>query len=540
MRYANHAAADLLGCATPEELLELPLGTIAAQWESTHEDGRPMVAEDVPSYKIVNGQPAEPLLTRIVNRETGEQRWRLVKAAPLRGPAGELMAVSVIEDVTEAKEAELRQRFLAQAGVTLASSLDYEETLQRVAQLAVPGLADWCAVDVADGSQRLQQVAVAHVDPDKIAFAREFRSRYPPDPNDDGGIYGVLRSGRPELYPDIPAELLEQSIADPEQLQAILALGMRSVMLIPMVVAGRTIGVLTMVSAESGRAFDEDDLVFAGDLARRAATAVENARLYTERAQAALTLQESLLPAQLPSVEGWQLASSYAAGDTTVEVGGDFFDVVELESGFLAVVGDVTGKGVQAAALTALARYTLATAARFDPSPAAVVRLLNDVLVHRPEISLLTVACAYVRAERLGRAHAPHQRRPPAARAVATRPRAVDRRAARAAARHDGRRALGGERDRARPRRHPALLHRRRHRYAVRGRERFGEARLLAALPPAPADPLEMIAAVQRAVREFQLGDVVDDRAMLALQLVGAAEAHDDGAGSHEPKVSVR
>ena len=86
MRYANQAAADLLGCATPEELLALPLGTIFAQWESTHEDGRPMVAEDVPSYKIVNGQPAEPLLTRIVNRETGEQRWRLVKAAPLRGP----------------------------------------------------------------------------------------------------------------------------------------------------------------------------------------------------------------------------------------------------------------------------------------------------------------------------------------------------------------------------------------------------------------------------------------------------------------------
>ena len=85
MRYANQAAADLLGCATPEELLAQPLGTIFAQWESTHEDGRPMVAEDVPSYKIVNGQPAEPLLTRIVNRETGEQRWRLVKAAPLRG-----------------------------------------------------------------------------------------------------------------------------------------------------------------------------------------------------------------------------------------------------------------------------------------------------------------------------------------------------------------------------------------------------------------------------------------------------------------------
>jgi PAS domain S-box-containing protein len=538
MRYANQAAADLLGCATPEELVALPLGTIAARWDSTHEDGRPMVAEDVPSFKIVNGLPAEPLLTRIVHRESGEQRWRLVKAAPLRGPAGELMAVSVIEDVTEAKEAELRQRFLAQAGVTLASSLDYEETLQRVAQLVVPGLADWCAVDVVDANLRLNQVAVAHVDPDKVAFARDFRSRYPPDPNEDSGLYGVLRSGRPELYPELPDELLEQSIPDTEQLEAIRALGMRSVMLIPMVVAGRTIGVLTMVSAESRRAFDEDDLAFAGDLARRAATAVENARLYTERAQAALTLQQSLLPARLPTVPGWQLASSYAAGDTTVEVGGDFFDVVELDEGFLAVVGDVTGKGVQAAALTALARYTLATAARFDPSPAAVVSLLNDVLLHRPEISLLTVACAHVVPTASGArlrltsaghplpvlsrpGHAPTTVGPPGLLLGMT-----------GAARWEESEIELAPGD--------ALLF-----YTdgitdtPSGAQRFGEQRLLAALPRAPADPREMIAAVQNALREFQVGDVVDDRAMLALHVVAVNSAHADDFGNRDPRVSV-
>jgi PAS domain S-box-containing protein len=538
MRYANQAAARLLGCATPEELLTLPLGAIAAQWESTHEDGRPLVAEDVPSFKIVNGRPAEPLLTRIVNRETGEQRWRLVKAAPLRGPAGEPMAISVIEDVTEAKEAELRQRFLAQAGVTLASSLDYGETLQRVAQLAVPGLADWCAVDVVDGD-RLQQVAIAHVDREKLAFAREFRSRYPPDPADDGGIYGVLRSGRPALYPEIPPDLLERSIPDPEQRRSILALGMRSVMLIPMVVAGRTIGVLTMVSAESGRAFDEDDLVFAGDLARRAATAVENARLYTERAHAALTLQESLLPARLPSIEGWQLASSYAAGDTTAEVGGDFFDVVELEAGFLAVIGDVTGKGVQAAALTALARHTLTTAARFDPSPAAVVGLLNDVLVHRPEISLVTVMCAYVEPSASGARMRLTSAGHPLP--VLSRP---------------GRTPMtvgppglllgmtGGARwEESEIELAPGdtlLFYTDGVTDTPSGGERFGEERLLAALPREPAGPQETIAAVQRAVHEFQLGDVVDDRAMLALQIVGVVCAQDDVAGDRRPKVSVR
>jgi PAS domain S-box-containing protein len=538
MRYANQAAADLLGCATPEELMALPLGTIAAQWDSTHEDGRPMVAEDVPSYKIVNGQPAEPLLTRIVHRETGEQRWRLVKGAPLRGPSGELLAVSVIEDVTEAKETELRQRFLAQAGVTLASSLDYEETLQRVAQLVVPGLADWCAVDVVDSGERLQQVAIAHVDPDKIAFAREFRSRYPPDPDDDTGIYGVLRSGRPELYPEIPDELLEQSITDSEQLESIRALGMRSVMLIPMAVGGRTIGVLTMVSAESRRAFDEDDLAFAGDLARRAATAVENARLYTERAQAALTLQESLLPAQLPTMPGWQLASSYAAGDTTAEVGGDFFDVVELDEGFLAVVGDVTGKGVQAAALTALARYTLATAARFDPSPAAVVRLLNDVLVHRPDISLLTVACAHVVPSASGaRARLTSAGHPlPILARAGHAPTTVGPPGLLLGMTGDARweeseiELVPGD---------TLLFYTDGVTDTPSGGERFGEERLLAALPRALADPQAMITAVQRALREFQVGDVVDDRAMLALQVVGVGSAPTGGAGTRYPRMSV-
>jgi PAS domain S-box-containing protein len=538
MRYANQAAAELLGYDTPDDLLALPLGSIFAEWESTHEDGTPIVAEDVPSYKIVNGEPAEPLLTRVVHRETGEQRWRLVKAAPLRGADGELMAVSVIEDVTEAKETELRQRFLAQAGSTLSSSLDFEETLQSVAQLVVPGLADWCAVDILDANKRLKLVAVAHVDPGKVAFAREFRDRYPPDPREESGLYGVLRSGRPELYPELPDELLAQSIEDPEQLAAIRALGMRSVMLIPMDVGGRTIGVLTMVTAESHRAFDEDDLVFAGDLARRAATAVENARLYTERATAALTLQESLLPSTLPTMPGWALASSYAAGDTTVDVGGDFFDVVELEEGFLAVVGDVTGKGVQAAALTALARYTLATAARFDPNPAAVVSLLNDVLVNRSEISLLTVACARVvpteagaRMQLTSAGHPLPVLARPGQEPTTIGPPGLLLGITGAARWEQGEIELRpGD---------AVLFYTDGVTDTPSGGERFGDERLLAAVGGAPADPDAMIARVQDALRDFQEGDVVDDRAMLALRLVGVGAERGDGSAAHDPRVSV-
>ena len=181
---------------------------------------------------------------------------------------------------------------------------------------------------------------------------------------------------------------------------------------------------------------------------------------------------------------------------------------------------------MQAAALTALARHTLATAARFDPSPAAVVGLLNDVLVHRPEISLLTVACAHVvptdAGARLRLTSAGHPL------PVLSRPGQApdDDRAARAAAGHDRRGALGAERDRAAPG-DTLLFYTDGVTDTPSGRERFGEERLLDALPDAPAEPREMIADVQRALREFQVGDVVDDRAMLALRLVGVGQERD-------------
>ena len=338
----------------------------------------------------------------------------------------------------------------------------------------------------------------------------------------------MLRSGRPELYPEIPDELLEQGIADREQLETILALGMRSVMLIPMVVAGRTIGVLTMVSAESGRAFDEDDLVFAGDLARRAATAVENARLYTERAGQRSRSRRACCRRELPSVAGWELASSYAAGDTTAEVGGDFFDVVELESGFLAVVGDVTGKGVQAAALTALARYTLSHRRALRPEPRGGRAPAQRRA--RPSLGLAAHrGCAHVEPSASGARMRLTSAGPPAARPA--RPASADDgRAARAAAGHDGPRALG---ERARSSSRPATRCSSTPTASPTRRPGASASARSACSPRsgrAGRPPRDDRRPCRGALREFQLGDVVDDRAMLALQLVGVGTARGDGA----------
>ncbi|GAC1321186.1 MAG: hypothetical protein NVSMB25_14550 [Thermoleophilaceae bacterium] len=295
----------------------------------------------------------------------------------------------LIEELTISEQ---RERFLADASELLSSSLDYEKTLTQVAKLAVPNLSDWCAVDVLDAGGQPQLVALAHIDPEKVELGRELRQRYPPE--GDEGLMRVLAGGESELYPTIGDELLVAGARDEAHLEVLRTIGMRAAMLIPMKVGPSTIGVISFVSSQPGRSFDLDDLALAEELARRAAIAVENARIYGQRASVAQTLQESLLPEALPEVPGWSFATLYRPGGAEVDVGGDFYDVFAVEGGWMVVIGDVTGKGVHAAALTSLARHTIRTAAVFDPAPSAVLGLLNRILLEQPTMSVCTALCA--------------------------------------------------------------------------------------------------------------------------------------------------
>ena len=314
--YANEAAARLFGLPDVPAVLTADQDDLTGRFESRHPDGRP----DPPrgAAGAAGAAPArrpDPLLTQSMYRATGEVHWFLTKATPLVDETGELLAVNVIEDVTEEHDAALRERFLADAAQVFASSLDYEQTLQRVAQLAVPALADWCAVELPDdrgraapGGARARRARRAS------SPARALRERYPPDPESATGTAAVMRSGEPMLFSEIPEELLAASVEDPEQLEAVRALGLRSAMLVPMITAGRTLGTMTFAYAESGRRYGERDVDFARVLAGRSATALENSRLYTELADVASTLQASLLPEQLPEVPGWTFAADYRPG----------------------------------------------------------------------------------------------------------------------------------------------------------------------------------------------------------------------------------
>lgn len=181
-----------------------------------------------------------------------------------------------------AEAAERRAKLLAEASTLLASSLDYETTLAQVASLAVPDLADWCAVDVIGDDKSIIWLAVAHADPAKIEWAKELQRRYPPNPDDERGVPGVLRTGKSELYPEIPDELLVAHARDEEHLRIMRKIGFTSAMVVPLTVRGRTFGAITFVTAESKRCYEAADLAFAEDLGRRAAVAIENARLYRD------------------------------------------------------------------------------------------------------------------------------------------------------------------------------------------------------------------------------------------------------------------
>ena len=303
----------------------------------------PLIDEDGTAFgAMVIGFPRQ--------REFSDAEQRILSALAAQCATALRRAV-LYEDAREAVAAEREARmaaersqerltFLAEASSTLASSvLDLETTLAQVVHLAVPRLADGCAIQMVDERGHPLPVAVSHVEPAKVQGLRD---------------------------------LIEEGAGDA---------GSESVAAIPLQSQNRTVGVLTLVT-ETGRTLEEADLQLAEQLAVRAGTAIENARLFADRSRVARRLQASLLPPSLPSIPGLELGARYAPAGEGVEVGGDFYDAFAVDGGrWLLVVGDVRGKGVDAAAVTGLARHTIRSIALYESRPSAILAHLNRVLL---------------------------------------------------------------------------------------------------------------------------------------------------------------
>jgi PAS domain S-box-containing protein len=270
--YVNHGYRDIWG-RTDESLYADPQSFL----EGVHPDDRPRMTE------AIQRQAAGEMTTQEyrVIRPDGSMRWVVDRAFPIRDEMGQVYRVAgIAEDTTARKRTEEDMRFLAGASSALASLMDDASTLQKVARLAVPFFADWCAVDMLDADGALRRVAVAHVDPTKVELAHELHRRYPPDPAAPQGVWNILRTGQSEMISEISEELITASVPDAEQLRTIRELGLRSYIGVPLVAHGRVLGAITFITAESGRLYDANDLTVAEDLAYRAAVAVENAKLY--------------------------------------------------------------------------------------------------------------------------------------------------------------------------------------------------------------------------------------------------------------------
>jgi PAS domain S-box-containing protein len=379
----NRRLCDIVGYEK-EELLGLTFQDLTHpdDLETDLEGARRLLAGEIETYSR----------EKRYFRKDGSIVWIYLTVSLVRSPLGEpRYFISVTEDITERKRIEEAQRFLAQVGATLSSSLDYPTTLASVANLAVPHLADWCVIDVLEEDGSLDRLAMTHQNPDKVALAQELEERYPPDPDAPRGVAQVLRTGRSELVPEIPESLLEKAARDAEHREILRGLGLKSYMIVPLVARGRTLGAISLVSAESGQRYGEAELELANELARRAALAVDNARLYRGRTQVARTLQEGLLPSRLPEVPGVEVGLRYvSAGE--VDVGGDFYDLFEArmvdQNGFSepssswgVVIGDVVGKGAEAATLLAFARYTIRALATRESCPSTVLSSLNEAML---------------------------------------------------------------------------------------------------------------------------------------------------------------
>ena len=351
---------------------------------------------------LATGRTQRHVVTGTLPGQNGRVHHWDVTYFALDGGGGVGIAAS---EVTEQRAAEAaladahrRDALMARAGQLLSTALSVQETADLAAHLVVPEIADWCFVELVQENGAIERVSWLHRDASKTHWLAEYEERYPLDPASPVGSPAVIRTGEPELIPEIPDEFLVAAAQDEDHLRILREVGFVSVCIVPLIARGRVLGDIALATdSDSGRRFGPDTLVLARELADRCALALDNAMLYSQRDLVAMSLQEELLPPELPRIPGIDVGARYVAAGEGNQVGGDFYDVFPSDTGWRLVIGDVVGKGPAAAAVTGLARHTLRAAAPYEKSPSALLAVLNrSLLAERPGERLASVACVEV------------------------------------------------------------------------------------------------------------------------------------------------
>lgn len=299
-----------------------------------------------------------------------------------------LAAVAVAFSMVRVRRYKRRFQILDEIAHVVDEGGSLEETLDAITAILVPELGDLCAIDlIEDGNVR--RAAVRAGGPDAEAIQARLSGRVP---SLQTAMAAEATEGRvePRFFEDVGDEVLRDAAADEEDLQFLRSLRTRSSVIVELRARGKPTGMLTISVGHSGRRLSSSDVRFVSVLAGRVALALDNAGLFSvlerterERAEIAATLQRGLLPPPLPHIPGWSVAAMYRPAGAENEIGGDFYDAFRIADGWMVVIGDVTGRGAQAAAVTAHARYTLRTAAALTGDPVAALRTLNRELLGR-------------------------------------------------------------------------------------------------------------------------------------------------------------
>ncbi|MCW3011027.1 MAG: hypothetical protein JWO90_1431 [Solirubrobacterales bacterium] len=385
--YANRSFLEMTGYPEAEVIGR---NCRFLQGESTDRDQVARIAA-----AIREGRPAS--VEFVNHRKDGTPFFNELHIAPIRDERGEVIRhVGVQLDVTAyrvrdqlfaleqrarqaAEAAERRSSFLAAASPALDARLDLRSTLESLARLSVPHLGDVCLVETVRSGEA-HRVALSAVDDALERKLLALPSTSPLTPDAETALARVLRQGRAEVVDGRGGPVVGDAVD--ETLREHDGRSGRRWMLVPLRARGRSIGVLALASLAEDRRYGIDELALAQDLAGRAALALDNARLYEQQVEVARVLQASFLPDRLPEVEGLELVTRYRPADAAIDIGGDFYDVLALDSGKTALaVGDVAGKGAPAAALTGLCRHTLRTAWTYEQEPAKVLEVLNRMLL---------------------------------------------------------------------------------------------------------------------------------------------------------------
>jgi len=345
-------------------------------------------------------EPTNPTVSLEQRMLEAERRAReIAENAQEEAEAAREEAVRAREEAERAHRLETlareRLQVLVEAGVAMAASLETRSVLAAATGAAARRVCDYSVAFVVDREGRVEAAVGAHHDPARFGMVERMANAHLPEPEDPDSIVAeVLKTGEAALIPNLSLEQMERMMAPGEQLELARSLGLASVIAVPLAARGRTVGVLVLVRDDPSTPFAEEDLSLAGMLAARAGLAVDNARLYAEREYVAETLRRSLLPPELPAIDGLEIAARYLPAAEGTQVGGDFYDVFEAApERWVAVIGDVVGKGAEAAAMMGLARYTIRTAAMSEGRPSAILETLNQAVLKQTDDERFCTAC---------------------------------------------------------------------------------------------------------------------------------------------------